>query len=68
MSKVLSLKPKWQPIKTAPEGERIIVYNAVTGQYITTREGNQFPMLGWNGAAGIWYPEPSHWKPLDADP
>jgi hypothetical protein len=67
MSKTLTLK-KWQPIKSAPEGERILVYNKTVGQYITRREGKLFPMLGWDGAAGIWYPEPTHWKPLDADP
>jgi hypothetical protein len=64
----LKLKNGWKPISTAPDDRRIVCWNPVTGQWMTKKEGNAYPMHGWNGAAGVWYPEPVYWRELEADP
>lgn len=40
----------------------------MTGWYVTRREGDRFPMHGWDGMLGVWYPEPSFWMPLPPAP
>ena len=65
----------WQPIETAPkDGTRVMVWNAVTGSYITAFEPPKFaarglwPMRGWGEHDGTWYPEPTHWQRLPNPP
>ena len=36
----------WQPIETAPREGRFLVWNRVTGLYVTRREGDEFPLRG----------------------
>jgi len=64
----LRLKKPWNPIKTAPDDRPIICYNRAVGQYITKKQDGQYPMYAWDGAAGVWYPEPTHWRDLEPDP
>lgn len=54
-----------RPIETAPDEGDFLAYNEMTGWYRTRREGGEFPMRGWGDKQGIWYPRPSHWKPLN---
>jgi hypothetical protein len=65
----------WQPIETAPkDGRGFIAYNEFTGPYITAAtqpspDGEVlFPMHGWRGVPGTWFPVPTHWQPLPEPP
>ena len=59
----------WQPIETAPYGERILVYNPVCGIYSSERvDSGEYPLGIWNGHFGPWYPAPTHWMSLPEPP
>jgi hypothetical protein len=60
----------WRPIITAPICEDIIVYNPMVGIYRThtlkTNKGVlKFPLYHLDGNIGVWFPEPTHWMPVD---
>lgn len=57
-----------RPIETAPATGDFLAYNQVTGWYRTRREGGEFPYRRWGGCEGVWYPRPSHWRPLPDSP
>ena len=57
----------WQPIETAPHGEEIEVWNAVTGPYRSRYTAGTWPMGFWD-KLGKWYPEPTHWRWLSKGP
>lgn len=57
-----------QPIETAPkDGTVIMVWNVVTGAYVTNHVDGEWP-LGFWGRVGEWYPQPTHWMPLPDPP
>lgn len=59
----------WQGIESAPkDGSGFIGYNQVTGANQMAWDGNKFFMAMWGGAAGIWYPSPTHWMELPEPP
>ena len=52
-----------QPIETAPKDKRIMVFNPMTGWYLTKKKGDCWPMIGWGDKEGLWFPVPTHWLP-----
>lgn len=57
----------WLPIETAPDSGRFEVFNAVTGSYVTEREGDEFPLRNWGGLEGNWFPQPTYWRRAGED-
>ena len=58
----------WQPIETAPQGQRILAYNKMTGVYVTVGADGEWPMRGWDPMDGMWFPRPTHWTPMPDPP
>jgi len=61
-------KTAWQPIETAPQDRRVMVWKEATGIYISEFEDGEWPMHGWGRRGGVWYPRPTHWMPLPEPP
>ena len=61
-------KDGWRPIETAPMHQPIMVYNQMTGPYVSQMQGGGFPLGFWAGSLGKWYPQPTHWQPLPDAP
>lgn len=72
---------EWKPIgENTPKDRKIMVYNKVTGAYITRFSDGEYPFFGWtelNGigaidedvlGATIHYPHPTHWQELPEPP
>ncbi|MBQ1766119.1 MAG: hypothetical protein IIZ92_24930 [Aquincola sp.] len=57
-------QPDDQPIDTAPKDREILVFNTMTGWYRSRWTDGEWPMRGWDGKQGTWYPRPTHWKEL----
>lgn len=59
----------WHSIETAPKDKVILLFNAVTGVYTGkwNEEYKTWPMFGWDGLTGMWFPNPTHWT-LIPDP
>jgi Protein of unknown function (DUF551) len=51
------------------EDEYILAFNPVTGPfytyYLPNSKGKEWQMTEWNGIAGTWFPQATHWKPLE---
>lgn len=58
----------YRPISSAPATGEFLAFNRMTGWYVTRREGDRFPLHGWDGSPGVWYPEPTFWMPLPPAP
>ena len=60
---------EWQPIETAPDKQDVLVWNAMTGAYVSRHDGvGEWPLGFWRGDLGEWYPRPTHWMPLPNPP
>lgn len=57
----------WKAIDSAPKDQRILVWNAVTGPYISRYKDGEWPMYGWD-REGTWFPRPSVWMSLPDGP
>lgn len=60
---------EWQPVATPPEeGLEIWAFNPFVGAYRTKRIGDEYPMHGWDGLPGVWFPVATHWTPASDEP
>lgn len=59
---------EWQPIESAPKGKDILVFNSVTGPYVSCCDEHEWPLGFWGGRFGQWFPRPTHWSLLPAPP
>ncbi len=78
ISECKELNP-WQPIETAPKCHEVVVYNPMTGVYVSKFIDGNWPYFGWNELTGfkldkddptasVHYPHPTHWKELPPGP
>lgn len=68
MAEAQMTSPEARSIDTAPMSGDFLAFNAMIGWYRTRRTGDEFPLHGWDGKEGVWFPRPSHWMPLPARP
>ena len=62
---------EWQPIETAPKDAVILAFNPMVGIYTTQYAGGEWPLRGLVPnlpCSCIWYPRPTHWRPLPPAP
>jgi len=63
---------EWQPIDTAPDATDIMVYNQMTGPYMSRKTmidlDIEYPLRLWDGQFGSWFPKPTHWQPAPLPP
>ena len=63
----------WLPIEVAPKEGSFLAHNKVTGVFQTTKTTSpggdeEYVMHLWGNMTGLWYPHPTHWRPLPNPP
>ena len=53
-------------MENAPRDEKVLAFNYLTGPYVTIRQGDEWPMHGWDQKVGVWYPQPTAWAAITA--